>query len=214
MNAWWESLNLLERVLACIAVPSTLLLVLQLILSLLGFGGHDGDLDSDADAPEDAADFDAEDMDFDAEDADADGSAARDGFSLRLLSLRGILAFLAVYGWGALAISRAGHPWLTAMLVGLVLGAAAMVLVAVAMGLILALQTDGTLDRRNAVGLSGSVYLTIPAQRQGSGKVSIVIQDTLTECDAVTDEAEPLPTGTEVTVVGLTREQALIVMRG
>ena len=180
-------------------------------LSLLGFGGQEAEAEGpeDLDGPEGDGSWDADDWD-----ADDTAVSDRDGFSLRLLSLRGILAFLAVYGWGALAISRAGHPWLTAMLVGLVLGAAAMVLVAVAMGLILALQTDGTLDRRNAVGLSGSVYLTIPAQRQGSGKVSIVIQDTLTECDAVTDEAEPLPTGTEVTVVGLTREQALIVMRG
>ena len=205
MTAWWESLDLLERVLACIAVPATLLLVLQLALSLLGLGGHEGDLEAEADG-----DFDAED--FDADDPDS-GEADHDGFALRMLSLRGILAFFAVYGWAALAVSRAGHPWLAAMLVGLVLGAAAMVLVAAAMTLILGLQTDGTVDRRNAVGLSGSVYLTIPARRLGSGKVHVVIQEKLTECDAVTDEAEPLPTGTEVTVVGLTREQELIVMR-
>lgn len=205
MTAWWESLNLLERVLACIAVPATLLLVLQLALSLLGLGGHDGDLEAEADG-----DFDAED--FDADDPDS-GEAGHDGFALRMLSLRGILAFFAVSGWAALAVSRAGHPWLAAMLVGLVLGAAAMVLVAAAMTLILGLQTDGTVDRRNAVGLSGSVYLTIPARRLGSGKVHVVIQEKLTECNAVTDEAEPLPTGTEVTVVGLTREQELIVMR-
>lgn len=206
MTAWWESLDLLERVLACIAVPATLLLVLQLALSLLGLGGHEGDLEAEA-----GGDLDAED--FDADDPGA-GIAGHDGFALRMLSLRGILAFLSVYGWAALAVSRAGHPWLAAILVGLILGAAAMVLVAAAMGLILALQTDGTVDRRNAVGLSGTVYLTVPAQRQGSGKVNVVIQEKLTECDAVTDEMQPLPTGTPVTVVGLTREQALIVMRG
>jgi hypothetical protein len=100
-----------------------------------------------------------------------------------------------------------------AILVGLILGAAAMVLTAVVMQLFLRLQADGTVALANAVGSRGEVYLTVPALRNGEGKVNVVIQDTMTECAAVTDEAEAIPTGAPVTVVGVAGPGQLIVMK-
>jgi hypothetical protein len=79
--------------------------------------------------------------------------------------------------------------------------------------MILRLQADGTVSLPNAVGSGGEVYLSVPALRSGEGKVNVVIQDTMTECAAVTDETSPIPTGTPVTVVGVTKERQLIVMR-
>ena len=189
MRIWWESLTLLQRVFACIAIPSTLLLILQLVMTLIGLGDHEGDLDGDH------------------------ASFTESLGSLRLFTFRGILAFLAVWGWAVLAITRAGRPWLMGVLLGLVLGAAAMVLIALTMQMILRLQADGTVSLPNAVGSGGEVYLSVPALRSGEGKVNVVIQDTMTECAAVTDETSPSPTGTPVTVVGVTKERQLIVMR-
>ncbi len=235
MRIWWESLTLLQRVFAAVAIPSTLLLILQLVLSLVGLGDHEGDLDADGDGVPDGADLDLDGGDMpDGIDLDGDGipdiavadldhdgvpDGEHGGLSdslggLRLFTFRGITAFLAVYGWGALAVSRAGHPILMAVLLGLVMGAAAMVLIALVMQMILRLQADGTVSVHNAVGSPGEVYLSVPPLRSGEGKVNVVIQDTMTECAAVTDEAEPIPTGTPVTVVGVTKEQQLIVMRG
>ena len=233
MRIWWESLTLLQRVFACIAIPSTLLLVLQLVLSLAGLGGHEGDLDADGDGVPDGVDLDMDgdgipdgiDLDGDGipdiavADLDHDGlpdgdhgSVSESLGSLRLFTLRGILAFLAVWGWAVLAITRAGRPWLMGVLLGLVLGAAAMVLIALVMQLILRLQADGTVSLLNAVGAGGEVYLSVPPLRSGEGKVNVVIQDTMTECAAVTDEDAPIPTGASVTVVGVTKERQLIVM--
>ncbi len=233
MRIWWESLTLLQRVFACIAIPSTLLLVLQLVLSLAGLGGHEGDLDADGDGVPDGVDLDVDgdgipdgiDLDGDGipdiavADLDHDGlpdgdhgSVSESLGSLRLFTLRGILAFLAVWGWAVLAITRAGRPWLMGVLLGLVLGAAAMVLIALVMQLILRLQADGTVSLQNAVGAGGEVYLSVPPLRSGEGKVNVVIQDTMTECAAVTDEDAPIPTGASVTVVGVTKERQLIVM--
>ena len=224
MGAWWEALTLLERLFAAVAIPATLLLLIQMVLTLIGLGDHDGDLDTDG--PDgDLADLDGDglsdgiDLDGDGSpdvslDSDGDGDPGQDaGPGLRLFTFRGIVAFLAVTGWAALAVSRAGHPWLAAILVGLLLGAGAMVLMAVVMRLFLRLQTDGTVDLSNAVGLPGEVYLPVPAEREGEGKVNVVIQDTMTECAAVTDEPRPLSTGEKVTVVGLTRERQLVVDR-
>ena len=217
MQLWWESLSLMERFFAIVAVPATVVLVIQLVLSLIGLGDHDTELDSpDADDLPDGIDLDGDGV---PDGVDLDGDGVPDELeheqeaSLHLFSLRGIVAGLAVYGWAALAVSRAGHPWLMALVVGLVLGAAALVCVALVMKLFIGLQTDGTVDIHNAVGLSGEAYLTVPANRSGAGKVNVVIQETMTECEAVTDELEPIPTGTPVTVVGVTRARELIVMR-
>ena len=217
MQLWWESLSLMERFFAIVAVPATVVLVIQLVLSLIGLGDHDTEMDSpDADDLPDGIDLDGDGV---PDGVDLDGDGVPDELeheqeaSLHLFSLRGIVAGLAVYGWAALAVSRAGHPWLMALVVGLVLGAAALVCVALVMKLFIGLQTDGTVDIHNAVGLSGEAYLTVPANRSGAGKVNVVIQETMTECEAVTDELEPIPTGTPVTVVGVTRARELIVMR-
>ena len=229
MQAWWESLTALERVFAAAAIPATLLLIIQLVSTLIGLGGQDGDADGpdlDGDGVPDGIDLDLDgDGIPDGIDLDGDGipdefyespgetEVQHEGFNLRLFSFRGIVAFFAVYGWGALAISRSGRPWLVALIVGLILGIAAMFLVAVTMQLFVRLQSDGTVDPGNAVGLPGEVYLSVPPQRQGEGKVNVVIQEKMTECAAVTDEENSIPTGEKITVIGVTREKQLIVMR-
>ncbi len=236
MRIWWESLTLLQRLFACAAIPATLILVIQLVLTLIGLGGHEADLDTDGDGIPDGIDLDTdgdgipEGIDLDGDGipditvADAEhggltagdhghGEAVGEHGGLRLFTFRGIIAFLAVYGWAALAVSRAGRPWLMAVLVGLLLGTAAMVLTAAVMQMFLRLQADGTVALANAVGMEGEVYLPIPARRAGEGKVNVVIQETMTECAAVTDEEESIPTGEAVTVIGIAGPGQLIVMR-
>ena len=216
MQAWWESLTALERVFAAAAIPATLLLIIQLVTTLIGLGGQEGDADGpdlDGDGVPDGIDLDGDGVPDEFYESPDGAEVQHEGFNLRLFSFRGIVAFFAVYGWGALAISRSGRPWLLAILVGLILGVAAMFLVAVTMQLFVRLQSDGTVDPGNAVGLAGEVYLSVPPQRQGEGKVNVVIQEKMTECAAVTDEESPISTGEKITVIGVTRERQLIVMR-
>ncbi|NLJ16925.1 MAG: NfeD-like protein, partial [Clostridiales bacterium] len=40
MSEWWEGLNLLQQVLYCIAIPSTLIMLIQTVLILIGIGSH------------------------------------------------------------------------------------------------------------------------------------------------------------------------------
>ena len=104
------------------------------------------------------------------------------------------------------------HP---AVIVAIALGCgvAVMLLVAVMMRAIWRLQSDGTADIRDALGKTASVYLTIPAGRTGKGKVNVMLSGSLSEREAVTDDAEPIPFGTEVTVVGITGGTTLLVTR-
>lgn len=234
MNAWLESLSALEYAALLVAAPATLVMLIQTALLLFGIHNEgdgdgdfdDGDLDLDADFDGDVdvdgdldmdLDLDGDaDGDVDIDNADTDADGAEDGgpglfAGLRVLTLRGIVAFLAIFGWGTLWLLRVGlHPAI-ALFFGVAMGIWAMILVAILLRLALQLQEDGTVDIQNALGLSGTVYLTVPAARQGEGKVHLVVQDQLRELQAVTDEPQDIPTGTPVRVMGVSGRDTLVV---
>ena len=64
------------------------------------------------------------------------------------------------------------------------------------------LQDSGNLRFSNAVGSAAQVYIPIPANRIGRGKVMVLIQERLVEAEAITDEATKLKTGETVQVIG------------
>ncbi len=206
---WWNSLSLAAQIFYCIAVPSTLVLVIQTILMFIGLGEDaDGDVgtDTDVDVPDDISDTDT-DGGFD-EDLDPNGL---DG--LRIFTVRGVIAFLVMFGWvGALLESMDVSLWIN-IPVSAVCGFSMMTLLAFLFKAVMGLRSDGTIDVRNAVGTAGKVHLTIPPARMGEGKVHILLQGAYVERDAVTDDEEPIPTGSEVVVVRVSGETTLVVRR-
>ena len=62
-----------------------------------------------------------------------------------------------------------------------------------------------------ALGAIADVYLTVPPLRNGSGKIHVVVQETLTECEAVTDSPDPIPTGARCVVKEVIIEQLVLV---
>ena len=89
---------------------------------------------------------------------------------LRIFTIRGLVAFFSVFGWAGLALSRSGVPGGVSTLIAFLLGLGAMVVLALMLQGALRLQSDGTMDLKNALGLCGTVYLTVPPRRQGTGK--------------------------------------------
>lgn len=183
-------------------------------VDLDGDGIPDVGIDLDGDGVPDGVDLDGDgvpdDLDGDGVPDSAEGSLFA---GLKLFTLRGVVAFLAVCGWGGLWLLRMGMHPIPAVFLGIAMGFWAMLLMALFLRVALKLQHDGTMDFRNALGKAGTVYLTVPANRKHPGKVHVVVQDQLQELDAVTDETEPLPTGTEVVVVGLSGGNTLVVCR-
>ena len=222
MSAWWEALTIFQQVFVCVAIPSTLIMVLQFILTLIGIGGEadaDADFDTDTDFDTDAdLDLDA-DGDADVPDGDLDGIEGPDsdgfnfGFVFRLFTLRGMIAFLAVMGWMGYALDGTGLPRFATVLISVGSGFAIMVILALIMQFFTGLQSNGNIDIRNALGQSGNVYLKIPAARQGSGKVTVIVQNKFDEYEAVTDESEPIPYGTEVVVIAISGGDTLVVKK-
>jgi membrane protein implicated in regulation of membrane protease activity len=218
---WFQSMTLAGQIFACVAVPATLILLIQTILMLIG---ADSDADGFADEIPDTGLPDTGLSDVDVPDGDvSDGifgsnevgdvadSAGFDG--LKIFTVRGIIAFLVVFGWVGVLMDHAGIKlWIT-VLVATLCGVAIMVLMALLIRIVMRLRNDGNIDNRNALGVAGKVHLFIPAERSGEGKVHLMLQGSYVERDAVTDEAEPIPTGSEVVVIGLSGQTTLVVKR-
>ena len=216
MLQWWDSLSSFSQVLACMAIPATLILLIQTVLMLIGLGSDGGaDVDTDADVDVDTdidVDADASDGVFGHEltDGDVDPSGL-DG--LRIFSIRGLIAFFVVFGWTGIALDSAGVSPVISSFAAVAAGFLMMVVIALVFRAISKLENNGNIDNRNALGVAGTVYLKIPAGREGQGKVNVMIQGTLCERDAVTDEQTDLPTGSEVVVVALSGQNTLVVKK-
>ena len=75
------------------------------------------------------------------------------------------------------------------------------------------LAESGTLKMTNAIGKLGEVYLVIPANRGGMGKVQLNIQGSLRTIDAITDDVENIPTSSIIQVLEVIDEQILLVKK-
>jgi hypothetical protein len=144
------------------------------------------------------------DADFDVDSLDG----ASDGMGL--FSIRSMASFLTFFGlvgmWGH---SRGWSDEMSA-LVGVGCGAAMMLVVAWIMSLQSKLHSEGNIDPANAVGKTATVYLRIPAEHQGRGKITVSIQDRTHEYQAITKGPE-LPTGCEVRVARMVTENTFEV---
>ena len=221
MTEWWESLSLLAQMFFYIAVPATFILLVQVVLSIVSSSGGDSDgLDT-----EHGFDLHSNGIDFDG-DGIADvipessggvfgSESVPDGndSGLHILSFRGIIAFFAIFGWtGIMMLENGTANWLS-VIVASAAGFLAMIGIAYLMKLVMKLQSDGSQNIKYALGVSGSVYITVMPQRKEKGKVNILLQGVLVELDAVTDETEPLTFGTEIVVIGFSGGNTLVVKR-
>ena len=229
MTEWWESLSTLVQVLYCIAVPSTLLLLLQTILSISGFGG-DSDVNISDTSGIDMGDISGADFgdvgdigdigdlgdvsDLSADVPDADIHVHGSYSSLQLFTVQGIVAFLAVSGWVSIAALSSGVPSAGAIPLGLVAGFFAMYGIAKLVQISKKLTENGTIDFRNAIGENATVYIPIPPSGEGEGKVTLTLQGRFMECSAVSNEREMLKTGTAVRVTDLNGETLVVERAG
>ena len=191
MIEWWNSLSVVMKILWAITLSASLIFVIQSVMTFLG-ADVDGGLDVDAGGA----------------DIDASGEPGSD---LGLLTFRNFVNFFLGFGWTAVLlhdqVSSIPVLLLVSIGVGVLLVAAVMMLFKWLSGM----QESGNIDVfKSAVDCQGQVYLTIPAHRQGEGKVQITINNSMREYEAVTD-GEELKTGTRIRVVEAVNSSTLLV---
>lgn len=215
-SEWWNGLQLAEQILYCIAVPATLILIIQIILMLIGMGDSGAGINPSDTSGLDMPDSMDMDVDVDIPDADAglsdhDISSHADIADFRLLSVQSVIAFLCIFGWsGIAALSCGAEAWL-AIAIGAVLGFGAMFLVAKIIQWSSKLAQNGNFNVKNLLGESGTVYIPIPPKGEGTGKINISCGERFLEFDAVTEEEKALSTGSAVRVVDIIAGSTLVV---
>jgi membrane protein implicated in regulation of membrane protease activity len=174
------------RVLWFIALPVSLIFVIQLILTLIGMDSSDGaDVDFEGD-------FDGGDMPF------------------QLFSFRNLINFLIGFSWGGIAFFDKIESKFVLTIVAFIIGTGMLIMFFLIIRQIMKLSQDNTMKLSSAIGETATVYLLIPGENKGKGKVHVKVNETLREIDAVTD-GEALPTGTIVRVTETINETILKV---
>lgn len=120
-----------------------------------------------------------------------------------LLSVRTIAAGTALFGAVGLWLGGRGVPVIVSVPAAIGAGIGAAILTARITRQLMRFESDGSLELTNAVGQSGTVYLPVPARREGFGMVQFTLQGRTVELRAVADETAAIPTGTSVIVVAL-----------
>ena len=197
MIEWWNSLSTVMQVLWAITLSATLIFVIQTIMTFLGFGG-DGGIDTDFDASGDV-DFGGGDGSFDADP------------SMSLLTFRNFVNFCLGFGWTAVLMHDKIKSDVLLLLFAVIVGVGLVALVMWMFKWLSGMQQSGNIDVHTAaVGCEGKVYLTIPGERKGEGKVQITINSAVREYDALC-EGDTIPTGTPIKVIGVINDHTLLV---
>lgn len=184
MINWWSSLDVEKQIFYAIGIGAISILIIQIFLTMIGIGAH--------------------------HDANLSGHGDHDS-GLSLLSIRTITAFFVGFGWGGVIILNHGHSLVAAVMGGFGTGVVFLLVTALLIRNLLRLQGSGNLDYRNAIGVIGTVYSTIPGQERGGGQLELVLQGRLITAEAYSKTTEDLKPGSKARVVNLIGHSTLLV---
>ena len=211
MDAWWESLTILQKILYCIAVPATLVLIIQTILVIMGFGEGTSGADFN---PSDTSGLDLDTSGdvsgADLLDTDIGDAVSGDFGSLKLFTIQGAVAFLATFAWVSIVCVKADMNEVVALLIGFVCGLVVMYGVAKLLQLSAKLAENGTFRIKSMIGETAQVYLTVLPSGEGGGKITVSGVSRFMELDAITEDAKAIPSGTRVRIVDVRGEVAVV----
>ena len=186
MEEWWSSLGLFMQSVWCITLFASLVFVIQTIMTFIGMD-TDGGMDVDVSA-----------------DTAIDG----DSGPFQLFTFRNFINFLLGFGWSIISFEKAIENQFVLILVSAVIGVLLVMAVMAIFRFMSRMEQSGTINMANAVGCRGNVYLKIPGEKRGEGKVQISIQGAI----ALTT-GEELETGAPIRVVEVINDSTLLVER-
>lgn len=208
MTQWWETLSVFEKVLWFIAIPFSVILIIQMILTFAGMGGGDSDIGT--------GDVGSPDHDLSGDPSTDSGSDSPGHFegevSFNFFTIRNFIAFFTLFGWAGIAAYNSGVSIFWTIIIALFAGLVAMTLVSSLFYFLTKLQdTGGGLNIYNAVGQIGNVYIPIKAGGGNVGKIQVTVQGAVREMQALTRSEVDLPTGTVVKVTGIASGNIVVV---
>lgn len=182
---FFEGMDMVLKTFWFIALPASLIFVIQTILTFIGADATDG-LDADFDG-----------------DFDTDG-----GF--QIFSLRNLINFLLGFGWAGVSLYSSISN--VALLIGasFAIGLVFVAFFFIVIRQLMKLSEDNTFKISETIDKTGEVYLNIPANKVGKGKILISVRGAIHELDAISDHGA-ISQGTLVKVVRIENDRILVV---
>lgn len=172
-----------------VALISSFIFIIQALLTFIG-GSHD----------------------VDGLQADFDGNLDDSSGPFQLFSFRNLINFLLGFSWTGVVFYHTISSTFLLILIATIVGTLFLFLFFFLIKQILKLSEDNTFKIESLLHQNGQVYIPIPGNMAGRGKVQISIQGATHEIDAMTNDAERLNSGTLVQVEKI-QENILIVTK-
>lgn len=188
MIEWWNNLPFELMFFYAIGIISLVVVIIQLLLTLLGFGveGADGG--------------------FDPEIGDVDH-----GGGIGFFSSQTIAAFMTAFGWVGVVLIKRDVDITLSVVLALVAGFISMLVMYYMLRSMMRLQSKGNLVYDSAVGSEAVVYVTIPGSDQDGGQIEVTIQGRMRTAAARSVGPGVLKPGQRVRVVGMLGETSFVV---
>lgn len=185
---YFDSMEPLLRTFWYVAIPTSIIFIIQTIMTFMG-----GDV---ADGVE--ADFDSN---------LTDGSTP-----FQLFSLRNLIHFLLGFSWSGLAFYNAIASPALLLIVSTLVGASFVYLFFLVLVQVSKLAEDNSFRISQTVGKTAEVYLRIPANNTGKGKIMVSVRGSMHELDAIT-AGDELPSGSMVKIESVQTDNLLVVSK-
>jgi hypothetical protein len=182
---FFESLDPLLRAFWFVALPTSLIFIIQTIMTFLGADASDGiepDFDSlhGTDAP------------------------------FQLFSLRNLINFLLGFSWTGISFYTTVTNPIVLVTIAVAVGSLFVYLFFLIIRQIQKLAEDNSFKISNTLNKTADVYLTIPENKNGKGKIMISVNGAFHELEAMTESGR-IESGAVVKVVRIENNNILIV---
>lgn len=184
--AQYGAMPLLLQIFWGCAVVASLIFLVQMVLTLIGMDSSDMDVDFDG----------ANTMDL--------------GGGLNLFTIKNFIGFLVGFGWAGVCFYNSITSSILLILVAVIVGLLFVGIFVVIYKQTKKLEHNGAFQIDEVKGTTVSVYLRIPAQGSGKGKVQVSQNGSVHELDALTD-GEEIPSGAKVKVVEIVDNETVKV---
>ncbi|MFD2909085.1 serine protease [Flavobacterium ardleyense] len=160
-----------------IAIPVSIFFSLQTITTFIGLSGSESDIDSDG----------------------SDGGE----MPFEVFTLRNLINFLLGFSWTGISFYERFENKTILIVLSIAVGVVFVALFFILIKQILKLSEDNSFRIENTIHKTADVYLSIPANKSGKGKVQISVNGSFHELDAMTLSLEKITSGNVIKVIAV-----------
>jgi membrane-bound ClpP family serine protease len=159
-----------------IAIPTSLIFIVQTVLTFIGVESSDGI------------------------EADFNGNLSEAEGPFQLFSLRNLIHFLLGFSWAGISFYSTIQNQSFLIILSCIIGVSFIFMFFVIMQQVHKLAEDNSFNIRNTLNKTAEVYLTIPEGKTGKGKVMISVNGAFHELDAISEKGR-IESGSIVRVI-------------